>query len=119
MWGFDLYAVSFVDADNGTAVGGTIPRDAAILHTTDGGVTWTPRFYGAGCLIGVSFADASSGMAVGYSGTILRTGNGGDTWTPQTVLTPNPLFAVSFVDANIGIAVGASGTILRTTSGGW
>jgi photosystem II stability/assembly factor-like uncharacterized protein len=71
-----LSSVAFTGVNNGTAVG-----DATLLHTTDGGHTWTPQIAGRQWpLFSVSFADANTGTAVGYWGTILRTTNGGVTW---------------------------------------
>ena len=65
---------------SGTAVGGIGP----ILHTTDGGTTWTnitPDTLGT--FWGVCFTDGNTGTVVGvYSqgATILRTTDGGTTW---------------------------------------
>ena len=72
-------------------------------------------------LTGVSFADASSGWAVGgaaSTATIRHTTNGGDTWTTQTSPVAQLLRSVYAIDANTAIAVGDNGTILRTTDGG-
>lgn len=111
-------AVSFVDANTGTAVGSRFGQ-GFILRTTDGGATWTPGTRGTSAsLSSVSFVDANIGTAVGQTGTILRTTDGGATWTPQTSGTPVWLIGVSFVDANRGTVVGERGTILRTTTGG-
>src|SRR5712692_5127368 len=110
-----LYAVSFVDANTGTAVGAR----GTILRTTDGGATWTPQMSGTtNYLVGVSFVDANTGTAVGGRGTILRTTDGGATWTPQTSGTTDSLSAVSCADANTCTTVGGFNTILRTTDGG-
>ncbi|MBK7632265.1 MAG: T9SS type A sorting domain-containing protein [Ignavibacteriales bacterium] len=122
---YNLRAVSFTDTQNGWVVGGNWVDSLQtyigniILHTTDGGITWTPQTSGiTNGLLGVSFPDLNNGIAVGYIGTILKTTNGGTTWTPQTSGTTNTLFDVSFTDAINGIAVGGSGTILKTTNGG-
>ncbi|HYR56344.1 MAG TPA: YCF48-related protein [Myxococcaceae bacterium] len=68
-----LYGVSFVNANTGTAVGGS----GTILRTMDGGTTWTSQrsvtqYY----LMAVSFVDANTGTAVGEYGSILRTTGG-------------------------------------------
>src|SRR5215831_19484521 len=69
----NLNAISFVDANTGTAVGG----GGTILHTTDGGATWTPQSSGTTFwLHGVSFLDTNTGWAVGDGGTILHTTDG-------------------------------------------
>ncbi len=68
--------------------------------------------------MGVSFADANTGTAVGARGTVLHTDNGGATWTRQNSRTNTDLWGVSFVDAQTGTMVGGYGSILRTTTGG-
>ena len=106
--------ISFVDLNNGTAVGDY----GTILRTTNGGTTWTSQTSGTTAdLYGVSFSDANNGTAVGMFGTTLRTTDGGTIWTLQTATSYN-LESVSFTDANNGTAVGEAGTILRTTNGG-
>jgi hypothetical protein len=71
-----LDAVSFTDANNGTATGDV----GTILRTTNSGATWVAQSSGTTALLyGVSFTDAKNGTAVGAGGTILRTTNGG--WT--------------------------------------
>src|SRR5258707_9438478 len=60
--GNPLRAVSFVDANTGTAVGDY----GTILRTTDGGATWTLQTSGTtGGLSAVSFVQANTGTAVG------------------------------------------------------
>ena len=63
--GNHLFAVSFVDANNGTAVGWS----GTILRTSDGGQNWVIQssgIYGTSIgLYGVSFNDANTGTAVG------------------------------------------------------
>jgi photosystem II stability/assembly factor-like uncharacterized protein len=57
---------------------------AAILRTTDGGVTWTAQSSGTiNFLFGVSFTDANTGTAVGGFGTILHTTTGGEPPPPR------------------------------------
>jgi photosystem II stability/assembly factor-like uncharacterized protein len=111
----DLFAVSFADANTGTVVGDS----DTILHTTDGGTTWTSQTSGStNPLLGVSVSDANTESAVGDSGTILHTTNGGKTWIRQSSGTMNTLRGVTFGDFNTGTVIGDSGTILRTTNGG-
>lgn len=74
-----LTSVSFVDARHGWAVG----HDAAILHTADGGDSWTlqqfkPELNQA--LLDVLFLDARHGFAVGAYGLFLETRDGGANW---------------------------------------
>jgi hypothetical protein len=69
-------------------------------------------------LVGVDFADAQTGWAVGAGGTILATRNGGASWEVQHSSTDQRLLYVYFADAQTGWAVGAGGTILCTRNGG-
>jgi photosystem II stability/assembly factor-like uncharacterized protein len=98
---------------NGWAVGDTV------LHTTNGGNTWSTQFIGTNVqLEAVYCIDSNMVWAVGDSGTILHTTNGGATWTSQTSGTTNLLWGVFFTDADTGTIVGNGGIILRTTNGG-
>lgn len=74
-----LTAVFFVDDKNGWAVG----HDALILHSTDGGISWSEQYRDTELeapLLNVWFADAEHGFAVGAYGTLLRTDDGGESW---------------------------------------
>jgi photosystem II stability/assembly factor-like uncharacterized protein/putative cell wall-binding protein len=110
-----LWDVTFADASHGWAVG----DGGSVLHTTDGGATWSPQNSGTTTrLLAVAFADTSRGWAVGV-GTILHTSNGGVTWSPQMPSWfTNYLSGVAFTDASHGCAVGGAGVIVRTSDGG-
>ena len=74
-----LTSVSFVDERRGWAVG----HDAAILHTADGGTTWTLQLFRPEwnqALLDVLFLDARHGFAVGAYGLFLETRDGGVSW---------------------------------------
>jgi len=79
----ELTGVSFADAQNGWAVGSCWPLRngggwAVILHTTDGGVTWTQQDVGVMPLVSaVTAGDALTAWAVGDDGLVLRTSDGG------------------------------------------
>jgi len=106
---------SFIDANNGFAVG----TRGTILRTTDGGNNWDILASGTDDdLYSVSFTDPNTGTVVGNFGAILRTTDAGNHWTIQRDGMSDVLFGVSFVDANIGTAVGSDGLILRTTDAG-
>ena len=110
-----LSCIHFTDAATGWAVG----EHGTILHTTDGGSTWTPQTSGtSNHLEGVHFTDANTAWAVGYAGTIVHTTDGGTSCTPQTSGISTWLYDVHFTDANTGWTVGAYGTIVHTTDGG-
>lgn len=103
----------------GPMLGWTVGDAGTLLHTEDGGATWTAQTSGTTQnLRGVAFTDALDGWAVGNAGTILHTTNGGTIWTPQTSGTLHDLQGVSFADALHGWAVGTFNTLLHTSDGG-
>ena len=74
-----LTAVYFVDPKNGWAVG----HDATIVHTTDGGRTWTIQNFQPELekpLLDVYFLDNQHGFAVGAYGMLKETLDGGQSW---------------------------------------
>lgn len=75
-----LNAVYFADDNTGWAVG----HDASIIHTKDGGATWSVQNYAAADnrpFMDVVFLDAQRGMALGAYGLFKTTQDGGATWT--------------------------------------
>ncbi|MBI5058900.1 T9SS type A sorting domain-containing protein [candidate division KSB1 bacterium] len=140
-----LNAVAFVDTSNGWAVGGQAwsvdywypdSSRSIILHTTNGGETWTIQSSDTGYfLTEVEFVDVDHGWAVGSvigsdsisvfrRSVIMRTTNGGAIWTTQVSDSSRCLSSVDFVDLNHGWAVGSvdcwtpPSDILHTTDGG-
>jgi photosystem II stability/assembly factor-like uncharacterized protein len=77
-----LTSVVFQPGNLGWAVG----HDTTILHTTDGGETWT-RQYGGGdnddALLTVVFTDPMHGLAMGAFNFTVETNDGGKTWTKR------------------------------------
>ncbi len=72
--------------------------DSAIVHSADGGATWTPQKSPvANSLCDIVFVNPATGWAVGRAGTILHTADGGTTWVKQeyramrTICLPCPL----------------------------
>lgn len=112
-------AVQFSDPMHGW-IAGFFGR---ILHTDDGGETWTLQATGTTAqLEAMAFVDAQNGWAVGGSGTgtILHTTNGGAAWTSQALpgTVSENMRGVDFIDVNQGWAVGAGGSVLHTIDGG-
>ena len=66
-----FYAVSFIDANRGTAVGYN-QGNGIVAHTTDGGVLWQRIPIPNNALFGVAVHDATIGTAVSWNGGILR-----------------------------------------------
>lgn len=129
----ELRDVFFINEVRGWVVGKG--KNSIILHTTDGGLTWTYQESGlrpftvrnpkAGKsvdlpknLYSVYFATPQDGWAVGGFGTIIHTSDGGLSWERQKGGVSEILREVFFVDAETGWIVGRRGTILHTTSGG-
>lgn len=93
--------------------------EGVMIHTTDGGTTWTPQNTGTTIrFAGIDFVDVNNGWAVGIYGGIFHTSDGGNTWLPQNSGTGELLHAVDFIDLNNGWVTGRGGTILRTTDSG-
>ncbi|MEZ5148907.1 MAG: hypothetical protein R2759_18000 [Bacteroidales bacterium] len=66
----------FTDLQNGWAIGAL----GNIIHTSNGGYTWTQQESGTGkSLFGVNFSDTQHGCVVGDDGEILLTFDG-ETW---------------------------------------
>jgi photosystem II stability/assembly factor-like uncharacterized protein len=113
-----LTSVASVGAMQAWAVGDV----GTVMHTGDGGVTWTAQTSGLSdnVLCAVAFTDATHGWAVGDEGTIISTINGGAKWTLRSsgVTDGSGLYGVSFPNATHGWAVGDSGLIVHSTNGG-
>ena len=134
-----LAGVCFLDTQNGWVVGSGDywGESGVILHTDDGGATWTPQTSNlAGWLDGVDFADQSTGWAIsddpfpwglGANTCIERTTDGGATWIPLYVASGAALQAVQFLDVSTGWVAGSYqpmenesvAAIFATTNGGF
>lgn len=127
-----LTSMQFINTHTGWVVGGPYShRSAAILKTTDGGVTWSRQHSNARSLNSVYFVDTTHGWAVGGDPyrpanphVLLRTVDGGLSWWPQDpgvhrvtldsvfALGPNTAYAVGYRTGAGGVAT--SGALLRT-----
>jgi len=80
-----LLSVSFADALNGWAVGWS----TTVLHTTDGGATWTPQQANApqftNAIFEVQALSATHALICGGDGFFARTQNGGQTWVREII----------------------------------
>ncbi len=86
-----LNAVAFVNHKLGWAVG----EDAVIVHTTDGGNSWTRQFDDRdadirGPLLDVVFLSEKEGFAVGVFNKMFKTTDGGVTWNDWSGHVDNP-----------------------------
>ena len=112
--------VSFVSQNIGWILGGYNSQYGTyVLHTENGGNTWTQQNNPANNLRAIHFADAQNGWMVGNSGMLINSTNGGTNWqTIGQAATHSELRHVQFLDENIGYASGSDGAILKTTNGG-
>lgn len=129
---YELESVHFVDELNGWVVGGNIraprmkhfiDRDIGamgiILHTNDGGNTWTPQLMGdARWFYDVFFIDTRCGWAAGEYGLIMATNDGGETWKIQMSGSLKWLHKIHFINRNNGWIACEDEEVLITSDGG-
>lgn len=120
-----MQSADFIDENEGWVVGGDAidlagTKEGIILHTSDGGITWTEQLAISEPLNGVDFINENEGWAVGTTGTIKHTSNGGMNWATQTSPLLGSINSVSFVDENNGWIVSKDnwGEIAHTANGG-
>ncbi|HHJ36199.1 MAG TPA: glycosyl hydrolase, partial [Gammaproteobacteria bacterium] len=76
-WPDNLFAVDFVDDNNGFIAG----YSGTVLCTSDAGKHWQAYYIGKNELIRrISFVDVNTGWAVGHRGSIFHTVDGGKSW---------------------------------------
>lgn len=128
-----LTSMSFVDADHGWVVCWCTTdqglRTCKVLHTSDGGQTWSEQYSTENLTLdSVFFIDRSNGWATGehkdYT-VILYTADGGETWVEQYRGTymgnyPEGKVLLFFVDASNGWLVLRTfrNRMLHTSDGG-
>jgi len=111
----DLVSISFPTETDGWACG----RYGTILHTSDGGTTWSPQVSGTTfTLSGICFVDTKNGWAVGNKGTIVHTRDGGESWEKQESPIDYFHMDVAFVSPQKGFIASERTHILATTDGG-
>lgn len=113
-----ISASTFVDANHGWAVG----YEENIVHTSDGGQTWTTQRGGSGSgsrypFWDVDFVDALHGIVVGGFGKIYTTSDGGATWTLRTSGSASTPLAIDRLGDKLW-AVGIDAIVQTSTNGG-
>ena len=119
----------FVDALNGWMFGASASTSGTnndILHTTNGGLSWTTQATNVGSVKAIYFSDLLHGWIVGRNALLMKTVDGGANWTTLTNTNQNSAAqfrSVYALNANVcyfGSSVsGTSGEyILKTTNGG-
>lgn len=120
----DLY---FVDDQRGWAAVGWSSSGfpGQILHTQDGGATWSFQKTGIDFVNDIEFVNANIGWAAAGiygNGYIFSTLDGGAHWTSQLELSYRPMRGLHFMNAAYGWVVGGAGNgngwIYATTNGG-
>ncbi|NOR49726.1 MAG: hypothetical protein GQ530_01670, partial [Desulfuromonadales bacterium] len=118
-----LNAVYFADAEHGWAVG----EDAVIVHSADGGRSWTRQFDDRdagvkGPLLDVWFKNAREGFAIGVYNKIFKTVDGGKTWIDWYDHVDNldewHLFAIAVVNDEVIYLASEMGQLFRSADGG-
>ncbi|NNJ51800.1 MAG: hypothetical protein HKP17_01420, partial [Ignavibacteriaceae bacterium] len=131
-----INSIYFKDSNIGYAVAGYLGSwcHRLIYTTTDGGSTWTNKYYGfeESGLISVYVNNAGKGWAVGLNGVIFITEDDGNSWNQilsgnrSSQYSGDNIYSVFCINENIGWAVGernlwsldAKVIILKTTNGG-
>ncbi|HEV2140704.1 MAG TPA: hypothetical protein VGT01_05885 [Candidatus Dormibacteraeota bacterium] len=128
---YSVTAIDFVDTDTGWVAIEFETGDFALLHTTDGGLSWTRQMFGrgGGRRPYLKFFDALAGVfgLVGGNPVLFRTTDAGRTWAPVSIRgVGGMVLSWSFVDSDYGWAL-VSGTspdtplpayLYRTVDGG-
>jgi photosystem II stability/assembly factor-like uncharacterized protein len=114
-----LRSVSFINSNEGWAVG----WNSTMLHTVDGGKTWSVKSNNIGDMWSIDFVDSNHGwvgsnVPNGDSGVVWRTVDGGMTWQSSNKIWDWSIKSVDFTDTQNGWAVAENGGILLTTDGG-
>ncbi|MBE0432014.1 hypothetical protein IBX73_00960 [candidate division WOR-3 bacterium] len=99
---------------------------ALILHTTDGGVTWTPqqvppdtigrKLWDVTCYDGMKAW--TTGLHELHTAEILHTADGGSHWHRQYAGFSKYGTRIEFSNEYYGLSVGGNGALARTTDGG-
>ncbi len=111
----DAEAVFFISESEGWACG----NDGMILHSTNGGVGWSPQNSGVGeKLRDIWFADENNGWACGRDGLLIHTTDGGQSWSPQSSPATDDLRGIHMLDGQTGWIVGSDGLIMFTSNAG-
>ncbi|MEE9554345.1 MAG: YCF48-related protein [candidate division Zixibacteria bacterium] len=113
--GDDVEAVYFIDSMEGWASG----NDGMIIHSTDGGVSWSFQPSGVGEKIrDIRMADNMNGWAVGRDGILRHTSDGGASWNHQANPAVDDLRGIAIFDPSTAWIVGSDGVILHTANSG-
>jgi serine/threonine protein kinase len=90
-----------------------------LVHTLDGGKSWTVPFAAEEDLYHLHFADAKRGWLAGFHGTLRHTQDGGKSWQVQPKLRAVTAGCLAFAPrgSSFGLAPLWKGEVLWTTTG--
>lgn len=102
---------------------------SVILHTTDGGLTWSRQYTSTGLLNGLAVVDRLHVWSVGNGGIILHSADGGATWQRQQLPAPLPATATvnritainaltAWAAVTTGNGVNNTAHVIKTVDGG-
>lgn len=93
---------------------------AFMIRTTNSGDSWKVLTEGEPYydMVGLHFANDSTGVGVGLDGRIIRTTDKGKTWNKINSPVSSDLFSVLFINESRGVIVGDKGWILTTSDTG-
>jgi photosystem II stability/assembly factor-like uncharacterized protein len=121
---FYLEETSFINSLEGWIVGWSwVNQIGVLLHTNNGGLSWTDQSAVTGRLFGVFFVDSLRGWIASGGGTILdvseiyNTTNGGLYWNLQYSAPGNSFGKIIFLDSLTGWISSSKG-LMKTKNGG-
>jgi photosystem II stability/assembly factor-like uncharacterized protein len=124
---FNFKSLYFVDENTGYAIGDSIiSSSSSIFKTTNGGVTWTSRYFSSIELKSIHFTSSSVGYVSGIdrssvnTGVVYKTTDSGNNWS-LIYFDPTDYWgfkSICFSDENIGFVTGLGGYMHRTTNAG-
>jgi photosystem II stability/assembly factor-like uncharacterized protein len=112
--------VDFTSSSHGWAVGNR-GTTTVLMHTSNGGASWTSQKTRSGWLTCVAGASNNVAWAAGSdsdTGLIMKTTDAGHTWTTQSISTNRTISAIDAIDANHAWAIEDPATIWYTSNGG-
>jgi photosystem II stability/assembly factor-like uncharacterized protein len=120
---YQVAALDFVNPSTGWVVALFTSGDYAVLHTADGGHTWSQQLSGAAGphAVYMKFFDPSNGLfsLVGTRPVLYRTFDGGHSWSSVAVLSWGvTVLSWSFVDPPHGWMLASPAELFRTQDGG-
>ena len=96
-----------------------VTEDGGLVHSADGGVTWTRQLASAGPELTAGSAPSGSVCwLVGRDGTILRTVDGGASWARIEAPLPSDVVGVTATDGQTVVVEFGDGQIFGSTDGG-